>query len=222
MNETDTCRLVQRSLQQMLACMEAAEDELGRLDAPCGDGDHGAGMVRGLRAAVAALPAPGEGNPSPGALLLQAGMAFADAAGGASGALVGTLMATVGQSLGDGPCTTAALHGALAAGLESVCRMGQAQPGDKTLVDTLHPFVGALDAAARDGLSLADAWQRALPAAEEGAQATAALLSRRGRSARLGERSRGHLDPGAVSMLYMLQSVGDVLAPPPGEGAEAA
>lgn len=212
MSETQARRTVRLCLERMLARIESAEEELGRLDAAAGDGDHGAGMVRGLRAAVAALPAIADGGESAGDLLVLAGSAFADAAGGASGALVGTLILTVGQKVGDGPFTAAAIHAALDAGLTVVCQMGKARSGDKTMVDTLDPFSQALGNGAAAGLALAAAWQAALPAADAGAHATAALISRRGRAARLGERSRGHLDPGAMSMLYMLQAVGEVLA----------
>ncbi|MGL4650851.1 MAG: dihydroxyacetone kinase subunit DhaL [Caldilineaceae bacterium] len=206
--------LTRQVLHQMMARIAEAEQELGRLDAAMGDGDHGAGMMRGLRAAVRAVDEV-VGNPGAGVLLVQAGGAFADEAGGASGALVGTLLQTVGRSLGDGPCTPASLHAALEAGLAAVCDMGEAQPGDKTLVDTLHPFVQALGAVAVGAPTPADAWARALPAAEAGAHATAEMVSRRGRSSRLGERSRGHLDPGAISMLYLLQATGAALDAPP-------
>lgn len=212
MSESQACRVARLCLQRMLVRMEHAEEELGRLDAAAGDGDHGAGMVRGLRAANAALPLAENDGCFPGSLLEQAGDAFADAAGGASGALVGGLIAGVGRALGDGPLAAETVHAALAAGLDLVCQMGQAKPGDKTLVDTLAPFVSALEQGGRAGLALADAWRQALPAAESGTLATASMISRRGRAARLGERSRGHLDPGAVSMLYLLQAVGEVLA----------
>lgn len=212
MSETTDCQTARLCLQRMLAHIEADEEELGRLDAAAGDGDHGAGMVRGLRAANAALPATADANQSAADLLVLAGDAFADAAGGASGALVGTLLLTIGRKLGDGPCTATTVHAALDAGLTGLCQMGKARPGDKTMVDTLDPFTQALGDAAAAGLALPEAWQAALPAAEAGARATAALISRRGRAARLGERSRGHLDPGAMSTLYMLQAVGEVLA----------
>jgi dihydroxyacetone kinase len=203
--------LASRCLAQMLARVSAAEAELGRLDAQVGDGDHGAGMVRGLRAADRAATDALEHNASAGALLVQAGSAFADEAGGASGALVGTLLLTVGRSLGEGPVTPATVAAALDSGLQQLCTMGKAQPGDKTLVDTLDPFVRALREAVEGGASLATAWHAALPAAEAGAASTADMVARRGRSARLGERSRGHLDPGAVSALLMLQAVGEAL-----------
>lgn len=199
--------IVQAVLARALAVVRAHEQELGRLDAVAGDGDHGATMVRGLTAAAAtAVEGPAE---SPGARLAQAGMAFADAAGGASGALVGMFIVATGQRLGAGPFDTATVQVALAAGLATVQRLGKARVGDKTLVDTLAPFVDAL--AEQADQPLAVAWEAALPAAETGAAATAEMAAKLGRAAKLGERSVGHRDPGAVSMLSMLTAVGEVL-----------
>jgi dihydroxyacetone kinase len=199
--------IVRRWLALALESISTHEDELGRLDAAAGDGDHGATMVRGLRAAVAAEKATG----SAGQLLAEAGAAFADAAGGASGALVGALLSTTGRALGDGPFDTPSVVKALQAGLTMVKRLGKAQPGDKTLIDALQPFVDALATQPVDQ-PLAAAWRAALPAARQGAEATGAMVARRGRAAKLGERSRGHADPGAVSVTYLLQVMGDVLA----------
>lgn len=199
---------VRHAFELMLERITAAEDELGRLDAAAGDGDHGAGMVRGLRAAVDAL-ADQPGDASVGALLIDAGSAFADEAGGASGALFGALFTTVGITLGDSQPSAVQVASALAAALAAVSAMGKAQPGDKTLIDTLHPFVQALQAGVASGLPLGQAWNAALPAAEAGAESTAQMVARRGRSARLGERSLGVRDPGAVSMLLMLQAAGE-------------
>jgi dihydroxyacetone kinase len=194
-----------------LETIAAHEEELGRLDAAAGDGDHGATMVRGLRAAVAAA---NQAAGSAGRLLAEAGAAFADASGGASGALVGALLSTTGRALGDGPYDAVAVTKALQAGLTMVMRLGKAQPGDKTLIDALQPFVDALAAQPTDR-PLAKVWLAALPAARQGAEATSAMVARRGRSAKLGERSLGHPDPGATSIVYLLQAMGDVLAQPP-------
>jgi dihydroxyacetone kinase len=206
-----TSEVVLRWLEACLTAIQAREDELGRLDAAAGDGDHGAAMVRGLRSATETARA-GAPHQSAGETLKAAGAAFSDVAGGASGALIGMLLQTVGQELSSEACDAAALHIALQAGLQAVCRLGKAKPGDKTLIDPLSPFVAAFGDAAAAGEPLGRAWRLALPAAEQGALSTADMIARRGRSARLGERSRGHLDPGAVSLLIMLQAVGNVLA----------
>ncbi len=202
----DQSTIIQMCLNRALDAMLTAQEELGRLDAAAGDGDHGTGMVRGFRAASSVSS---EGTV--GQILAAAGTAFGDAAGGASGALVGTFITTIGQSLSAGAIDAAAVHRALEAGEAAIAKLGKAKPGDKTMLDTLNPFVKALGAAVANGANLTDGWKTALVAAEQGAQSTADMISRRGRAARLGERSRGHLDPGAMSMLYILRAVGDAL-----------
>lgn len=210
--------VVRRWLALALESITAHEEELGRLDAAAGDGDHGATMVRGLRAAHAAVDATAE---SAGDLLMSAGVAFADAAGGASGALVGALLTTTGRTLDNGPYDRAAVTSALQAGLTMVMRLGKAQPGDKTLIDALGPFVDALAVQPADS-TLAEAWRAALPFAVAGADATRAMVARRGRAARLGARSLGHPDPGARSMTYLLQAASAVLAAADGQTPAAA
>lgn len=204
----DSAAVARQCLEAVLARIEEAETELGRLDAAAGDGDHGMGMVRGYRAAVEA------GNSTDGTagqVLTSAGTAFADAAGGASGALVGMWIMTIGSTLNGDPIDGAKVHRALDAALNGLCKLGKAKPGDKTMIDALDPFVKTYGEAVEGGASLAAAWEQALPAAEAGMKSTADMISARGRSSRLGERSLGHVDPGAVSMFYTLQAVGEVL-----------
>jgi dihydroxyacetone kinase len=200
-------------LHNALACFQAHEQELGRLDAAAGDGDHGATMVRGLTAAVAAVnsAAAAQGPCTTGELLVCAGDAFADAAGGASGALFGALFCTVGRKLPADDPSPAAVSAALEAGAATVAKLGKAASGDKTLLDALTPFVQEFAAAAEQGHNMADAWRRALPAARQGAAATAGMVAKRGRASRLGERSREHVDPGAQSVVYLLEVVGNTL-----------
>jgi dihydroxyacetone kinase phosphoprotein-dependent L subunit len=200
--------LAKQCIAYMLASIEQIEDELARLDAFAGDGDHGAGMVRGLRAANEAAQA--SGSALAGEIVAVAGDAFTDTAGGASGVLFGTLIATVGQSLAEAP-DAANVHEAVKAGMETVCELGDTAPGDKTMVDTLAPFVEALGSASAQGLTVREAWLQALPAAKAGMEATAQMVSKRGRSSRLGERSVGGMDPGAVSVYCLLQAVGETL-----------
>lgn len=202
--------IVRQSFQAMLDRLTLAEEELGKLDAAAGDGDHGTGMTRGLRAAVAALEAAPAETAAP-QLFMQAGSAFADAAGGSSGALYGMLLTAVGQKIGAEP-TAASVVTALTAGRDALAKLGKAKVGDKTILDTLDPFVNALAQSISAGARLRDGWQAALPAAEAGAASTAQMVAKRGRSSRLAERSIGHPDPGAYSMLYLLQAVGAVLS----------
>jgi dihydroxyacetone kinase len=201
-----TGEIAGRCLDAALAVIVEREAELARLDSVAGDGDHGAGMVRGFRAAVAV-----DRTGSAGEVLARAGMAFANAAGGASGALVGTFITIIGGSLQGDDLNALKVHAALTQGLTAIARLGKAQVGDKTMLDTLSPFVAAYGEAAAAGISIADAWRQSLPAAETGKESTRDLVSKRGRSSVLKEKSRGQLDPGAVSMFYVLSAVSAAL-----------
>ena len=180
------------------AAIEAAEAELGRLDAAAGDGDHGAGMARGFRAAHEAVAGrPGTARH----VFTRGGTAFQDAAGGASGALVGAFLIAIGGGLPheDAAVGADAWAEALERGVATVRRLGQAEPGDKTMVDAMAPFSQAFTDAVAGGAPLADAWALGLAAAEAGMRSTAGMVSKRGRASRLGERSREGQDAGATS-----------------------
>lgn len=199
---------VRAALRRALAVMESTEHELGRLDAAAGDGDHGAGMVRGFRAAVEAIADDtGTAHHS----FNVAGVGFQNAAGGASGALVGGWLIALGTGLPaeDDAVDAAAMARAVHAATETLQHMGGAQAGDKTMLDTLIPFSKALSDAAQETSTVGIAWAAAMPAAATGMLSTVDMISRRGRASRLGERSRGTQDAGATSMYYVLQAFGD-------------
>src|SRR5882757_2809549 len=201
---------VRAVLAAMLEAVTEQEAELGRLDAVAGDGDHGSGMVRGLRAATAAA---GKTDGGVGATLDAAGLAFGDRAGGTSGMLWGVLLQAVGRSLGDtGTPTGQALCDAVRAGIADLQRVGNAQLGDKTMLDALIPFADAFAAAVNAGTACATAWREAGLLATRAAAETAALTPKLGRARPLAQRSVGSPDPGAVSMALCLTAAGDVLA----------
>lgn len=204
---------VRDGLARALEAISDAEQELGRLDAVAGDGDHGSGMVRGFRSAVAAANDYGG---SAGAVLVRAGAAFSDAAGGASGALYGSAITALGQGLDANGTDAGGFHKALEDALDAIKHLGGAKVGDKTMVDTLEPFVVAFGEAAKGGASRAESWRAALAAAEVGADSTSDMISALGRASKLGERSRGSRDPGATSMLHVLRAAGEAL---PGGGS---
>ncbi|MFC9741166.1 dihydroxyacetone kinase family protein [Streptomyces noursei] len=204
------------ALHAALELVAANEDELGRLDAVAGDGDHGIGIVRGLRAAAAAArnaePGPAGDPRSAGAALLAAGLALADASGGASGALYGVLLAETGAALtrASGDAAGAELLAdAVDAAQRAVGELGGAQVGEKTMLDALDPFRRELRARAAEGL--AKAWQAAAEAATRGAADSAHLTPARGRAARMGTLGHGHPDAGAVSLALFLTAVGTTL-----------
>lgn len=196
--------LARSALARALDVLVAEESELGRIDAVAGDGDHGTGMVRGFRAAALAAE---DAGPTAGDVLVEAGSALADAAGGASGALWGVLLGTLGASLrGTEEPLPSDVAAGLRAALEAVKKLGRAEPGDKTLIDALDPFVAEFERKAKSE-DFATAWKSSLPSAMAGRDATVAMVTRRGRAAALGEKSRGCVDPGACSLCLVLEAV---------------
>jgi dihydroxyacetone kinase-like protein len=188
----------------------AGRDHLTELDAAIGDADHGANLHRGMTAVVAALD--GVDEATPGALLKTAGMTLVSTVGGASGPLYGTFFLRMSGSVGDGSSLNPTQFAvALRAGLDGIVARGRAQAGDKTMYDALAPACDALDNALAEGQGLATALARAEEAAQQGCDATIAMLARKGRASYLGERSVGHQDPGATSSA-MLISAARVLA----------
>ena len=181
-------------------------DYLVQLDAAIGDGDHGINMTRGFAAVVQALEA--ESDAPPGRLLIVAGKTLVSAVGGASGPLWGTALRRAGRALGEEPTFDATrLSEALDAALAGVVDLGAAVPGDKTMVDALTPAAEALREQAASGSSIQEAVRAAAEAAEQGRDGTEPMQARKGRASYLGERSVGHLDPGAVSAALILRAL---------------
>jgi len=187
---------------------------LDRLDAALGDGDHGTNMTTGLEAVVRALadeaPAEGVGRLDVGSLLRRIGHTLVASVGGASGPLYGTLFIEAGFAL-DGRHTVdlATFAGALDAGRAGLARRGRCAIGDKTILDALEPATLALLAGSAAGLPPDEAFVRAARAARAGVRATIPMIARRGLALRLGERSRGHRDPGATSCFLLIRSMLD-------------
>lgn len=201
---------VRHTLDALEATVAENEEELARLDSVAGDGDHGAGMLRGLRAATAAARAAEGGA---GTVLRAAGGAFGDKAGGTSGMLWGEMLVAAGNTLGDTEAPTphricAAVRGAA----ETVQKLGKANLGDKTLLDALLPFVDALQGELTADRSLADAWAAAARVADESAKQTSEYAAKLGRARPLAERSIGTPDPGAVSMALCIAAASGVIA----------
>lgn len=197
------------------AALVASEaDRLTRLDAAIGDGDHGHNLDRGFTAAVAAIGgdavAAVDRDTPPGRILVAAGRAIVSKTGGASGPLYGTALRRAGKALGDASEVSAAgLGAALRAALDGVRELGQAAEGDKTMVDALAPAVAAYEKALQDGGDLPSCTRAAAEAAAAGAEATIPLQARKGRASYLGERSIGHIDPGAVSTALILRALAE-------------
>ncbi|MEU1972995.1 dihydroxyacetone kinase family protein [Microbacterium sp. NPDC019599] len=200
-------------VQAIVATIDEHVDELGRIDAIAGDGDHGIGMQRGSHAALVAAQRAYDAGAGAGTVLAHAADAWSDKAGGTSGALWGVILSSVAGAIGDtGRPTGHALATGVAAGRAGVMAYGKAEVGDKTLVDVLVPFSTELGRQLDAGSRLADAWRASAEAAARAATATADLLPRIGRARTHGQNSVGTPDPGAVSLALIVTAVADVLA----------
>lgn len=199
---------VRRGLHAMRNAVLRHHDLLCLLDAVAGDGDHGSGMLRGLAAATQAADACAGG---PAQVLVEAGAAFADRAGGTSGMLWGGMLRAAGEALADETATTEHLVvDAVDAAVHELGRLGGAQPGDKTMLDALVPLARTLRQHLEDGHSLQDAWAAAAEAATRAAADTANLAPRVGRARPLAQRSLGSADPGATSLALCAMAIGEL------------
>ncbi|MFJ8864557.1 dihydroxyacetone kinase subunit DhaL [Streptomyces sp. NPDC102473] len=192
----------------------ATEAELTALDQRAGDGDFGANLAAGVRAAGLRLDRL-EGATGPAETLGAMADAFLDEIGGTSGPLFGLLFQALSRAAaGTGPdLTTASLAEGTTRGLAAIRRVGDASPGDKTLVDALAPAAAALLAA--KGTPPAEALAEAAEGAWQGVRDTASLQARMGRASYLGQRATGIPDPGAVGVALLFASAGgtvDMLA----------
>jgi dihydroxyacetone kinase-like protein len=186
--------------------LTAQRDTLNQLDSALGDGDHGTGISAGFEAAAEAVQAAD----SPSDVLRIAATTLMNRMGGSSGALYGTLFLRASAQVKDQAIVTADSFAAMwQAGADGVAQRGKAQPGDKTMLDALVPAVDALRHSVDEGLNLGDALASATAAAQQGAQATAAMQARQGRARYVGDRSVGHVDAGAQSMAPMFQAMND-------------
>jgi len=187
-------------VRKVAAVVIAEADALTALDQAIGDGDHGINMRRGFEAVLAELPKHA-GKP-PGALLQAIGMILVMKVGGASGPLYGTLAMDFGKALPPQP-GRADLAAALASAIQGVKARGKSETGEKTMLDVLAPVQAAIAA----GASAASVKATALKAAE----ATVPMLALRGRASFLGDRSKGHMDPGARSSALIVATLCDAV-----------
>ncbi|MFF3171507.1 dihydroxyacetone kinase subunit DhaL [Streptomyces sp. NPDC057900] len=188
----------------------ATEAELTALDQRAGDGDFGTNLAAGVRAAGLLLDRMDD-SAGPAEVLGSMATAFLDEVGGTSGPLFGLLFQELSRGAdGSGAgLTAAAIAEGTAQGLAAIRRVGEASPGDKTLVDALAPAADALRAAADQ--SPATALANAAESAWYGVRDTASLTARMGRASYLGERATGIPDPGAVGIALLFAAAGEVV-----------
>ena len=197
-------------LGEVEALLGELEPELGRMDAVAGDGDHGQGMVLGIRAAQATAQRVTEAGAGARTVLVQAGASWSAEAGGTSGALWGAALTSLGSAFADDAAVSdEQLLTGLVQAVEAVERLGRAKPGDKTMVDAAVPFRETLADASG---SAADAVVAAAAKATAAAEATADIAATMGRARNHGDKSVGTPDPGAISFSKIVTLLGEQLS----------
>ncbi len=186
--------------------MIASTDWLTQADKAIGDGDHGIGMDRGFDSVLQKVK--GQEFTSIGHLFKTVGTAILTSAGGAAGAVFGTLFRGAAENAGDQNILTSALFSRmLFDGLRAVKDRGKAKPGDKTMIDALEP--AAIESEHWASAPLAEALPAIAEAARLGMEKTKEMVAAVGKAKTLGERSLGHPDPGAVSLYLILKFMAD-------------
>lgn len=191
---------LKRMIESVAATLIGHADELTALDQAIGDGDHGLNMKRGFEAVLTDLD-----NLSAKPLdeaLKAIGTKLVMTVGGASGPLYGTLAMSLGKALPGNPARTDVAMACRAA-IDAVAARGKSQAGQKTMLDVLDPALAAFMA----GASLAEVAEMA----DRAAEATIPMLAIRGRASFLGERSIGHMDPGARSSALIIRAIAETL-----------
>lgn len=176
------------------------------LDSAIGDADHGTNMDRGFAAVTAKLQDVQDADI--GTILKTVGTTLVSTVGGASGPLYGTAFLRAGMALaGKQELTAADVSAGLQAAYDGILARGRAQRGEKTMVDALGPALDTFNASLAEGRDLTTALRLATDAAEAGMRETIPLLATKGRASYLGERSKGHQDPGATSVALLMRAM---------------
>ena len=201
---SDTIEMV----KQVAISIIDSEPLLTDADRNLGDGDHGLGMERGMRAVIEKIESSSFNQISD--VFKSAGMAMMSSMGGASGALFGTLFRNGGKAL-DGKETldSEGLKSFLNAANEGVKSRGGASPGDKTMIDALEP--AAQKASENISLPLYELISLVSQAADKGKEESKDMIATMGRAKTLGERSLGHPDAGACSVAIILKSMSEFI-----------
>ncbi len=205
MDEKITTSQMVDIIENMAATMQEQKGYLSELDGAIGDGDHGVNMAKCFRQVRESISqGPGE---DVGEVLKNVGMVVLNSVGGAMGALYGTFFLRMSQEARDktevGLSDLVAMFKAAEQGIRD---RGDAEVGDKTMLDTLAPAVEALEEAEQQDKTLADALSDFEQAARQGMESTQDMIAKVGRASRLGERTLGHQDAGATSCYFILRA----------------
>lgn len=206
MAETISSEAVVAAMQRAATVLETQSDYLTELDQAMGDGDMGitlAKIAAALQTYAVETPADDIGQ-----FLARAGMTANKVGPSTMGTLLATALMRAGkEAKGKSSLSADDLATMLTAADQGMQERGKAKPGDKTIIDAIHPAAEAFAAAIADGLPLAEAGQRALSAAEEGRDRVTPLRSKVGRASWVGERTEGKVDAGCAMLVLVLQSI---------------
>ncbi|MGH2331313.1 dihydroxyacetone kinase subunit DhaL [Thermoanaerobacter mathranii] len=202
---------VLKIVDKIVEVIKENKEYLTELDAAIGDADHGINLDRGFDAVKQKLTTLPE-TTDIGTILKTIGMTLVSTVGGASGPLYGTAFMRAGQVVqGKNELSEEDIVKIFEAALDGIKQRGKAEAGDKTMIDSIEPAYKALKESLENNIALPEALNRAANAAKEGMEYTKNISARKGRASYLGERSIGHLDPGATSAYLMIKTFCDVV-----------
>lgn len=189
-------------LDDAVLVLENRIEELNNLDAATGDGDHGTSIVKAMSAAARESKKEGPFKD----VLFDVGLAAENQDCGSTSTLTGSLYQGMSEAVDSERMDTDGVIRMFTKGVECVEKSTTAKVGDKTLMDALIPAVDRMKSLLDCGESLMELFSIAAEAAKLGADATGDYIAKYGRAKNLGERSKGHPDPGAVSLAYIFTS----------------
>jgi len=197
--------LIQKA-KEIQIVIDANAPEIEKLDQEIGDGDHIFNVQRGIKLVIELEPAIKDLTVSKA--LSQIAMKVLSGIGGSSGALFGTLFMTMakGNGIDEGIDYKKAIE-IFAQGVEAVKQRGKADVGEKTMMDVLIPVSNCLKKGVEENKDKNEILNEAIDIAEKGMLSTKDLLATKGRASFLGERAKGHIDPGARSSQLMIKTV---------------
>jgi dihydroxyacetone kinase-like protein len=205
--EVVTLSAVKNAMFKVIEELEKQRAYFNDLDAPIGDSDHGDSIVSTFSMVQKSIENFDLAEGNIGSFLNGIGRAIIMGGGASMGPLYGTAFMDAGKSAGDKKELNSrefvALWEAFVAGIQ---RRGNVKPGEKTMYDTIYPAVQVLSSEIGKGTSLKEVIPLLIKAAEDGMNSTKDMIATRGRSSRLGERSRGHIDPGSASMNCLISN----------------
>ncbi len=198
-------------IQAAVEKIRSNRDLLSKLDSAIGDGDHGMAMGNAVDAAEKALAGAADKNIK--TLLYDVAWGIMCIDGGSTGPLFGSFFMGMSDAAGEADSLNCGQVAAIfESGLAGIRKQTKAAVGDKTMIDALAPAVEVLRRSADASADAAAAMKQAAEAAATGAQATANMQARFGRARNLGERTIGHVDPGATSISLIFQAFAEALA----------